>query len=59
MLTLRQEPGKLIERTWTPRGADGRLEYQRKMSTLLEEETRDGQARSGVTNRTEKLRQRG
>jgi hypothetical protein len=24
MPTLRQEPGKLIERTWTTRGADGR-----------------------------------
>jgi hypothetical protein len=24
MPALRQEPGKLIERTWTTRGADGR-----------------------------------
>jgi len=24
MPTLRQDPGKLIERTWTTRGADGR-----------------------------------
>jgi hypothetical protein len=59
MPTLRQQPGKLIELTWTTRGADGRREYPRKMSTLLEEETRDGQARSRITNRTEKLRQRG
>jgi hypothetical protein len=35
MPTLRQDPGKLIERTGAPRVADGRREYQRKMSTLL------------------------
>jgi hypothetical protein len=35
MPTLRQEHGKLIERTGTTRGADGRREYQRTMSTLL------------------------
>jgi hypothetical protein len=42
MPTLRQQPGKLTELRWTTRGADGRREYQRKISTLLEEETRDG-----------------
>ena len=58
---VHEEPTTTLEDTLREAGISSKRQakYQRRMSAMLGKGASDGQAGSGITNRTEKLHQRG